>query len=343
MTHCQVLPPYMLRHMATQTNDPQVQAVALETIQQSAMMLGTREVMADNPGVASEIGFDHMERQVFDCKGTQQLPGRLVLREGGPVPPDDAVREAYEGARATYDLFKTYFGRNSIDGRGMRMLSSVSFGRAYCNAFWQGRQMVYGKGDQKLFNRFTVCVDIIAHELTHGVTQFSARLAYQGQSGALNESVSDCFGSMAKQMVLGQDSNGADWLIGQGLFTPAVKARALRDMKNPGTAYDDLYLGKDPQPGHMKDFVRTYEDAGGVHANSGIPNRAFYLVASSLAGKSYEAPGAIWYNALLTLGDPYAAFDKFALRTVSVAGELYGQGSKHRQAARDAWEAVGVL
>src|SRR5690606_25342549 len=117
---------------------------------------------------------------------------------------------------------------------------------------------------QRLFNRFTIAADIIGHELAHGVTQHTANLIYQGQSGALNESMSDVFGSLVKQRLLGHTAAEADWLIGEGLFTSNVNGTGIRSMKEPGTAYDDPVLGKDPQPGHMNNYVQTPSDNGGV-------------------------------------------------------------------------------
>ena len=146
-----------------------------------------------------------------------------------------------------------------------------------------------------MFNRFTVAVDVIGHELTHGVTQFEAKLAYWDQSGALNESFSDIFRSLVKQKKLNQTADQADWLIGAGLFTSNVKGLAIRSMKEPGTAYDDPLLGKDPQPAHMRHYVNTTSDNGGVHINSGIPNRAFYLAALEIGGHAWERAGKIWY------------------------------------------------
>ena len=164
----------------------------------------------------------------------------------------------------------------------------MHYGRGYDNAFWDGTQMVFGDGDGTVFNRFTIAVDVIGHELTHGVTEHTAALVYQGQSGALNESISDVFGSLVKQQALGQDAAAADWLIGAGLFTAQVKGVALRSMKAPGTAYDDPQLGKDPQPATMADYVETTDDNGGVHLNSGIPNHAFYLAATAIGGHAWE-------------------------------------------------------
>lgn len=151
--------------------------------------------------------------------------------------------------------------------------------------------MVFGDGDGEIFLDFTIPVDVIGHELTHGVTQYTANLTYFGQPGALNESMSDVFGSLIKQYTLGQTAADADWLIGAGLLAPRVTGKALRSMKEPGTAYDDDVLGKDPQPATMDGYVKTGRDNGGVHINSGIPNHAFYLVAQSSAGTPGSAPG----------------------------------------------------
>jgi Zn-dependent metalloprotease len=230
----------------------------------------------------------------------------------------------------------------SIDGRGMRLIATCHFSKNYDNAFWDGRQMVYGDGDGRVFQRFTRSADVVGHEMTHGVTQYTAGLVYQGQPGALNESVSDCFGSMVKQHALGQDVNAADWLIGAELLAPGVKGRALRDMQNPGTAYDDPNLGADPQPGHMRAYVHTWDDNGGVHINSGIPNRAFALAARAVGGKSWEGAGRAWWRALTTLGNPQADFAAFARATVRAAGEVFGQGSSQQQAVTAAWREVGV-
>src|SRR4029079_944922 len=140
--------------------------------------------------------------------------------------------------------------------------------------------------------------------LTHGVTQDEAQLVYSNQSGALNESLSDVFGSLIKQFSLNQTADQADWLIGAGLLTKQVNGVALRSMKAPGTAYNDPVLGKDPQPAHMKDYVNTISDNGGVHINSGIPNHAFYLIATQIGGNAWEKAGQIWY---LTLRDKLKA------------------------------------
>lgn len=202
--------------------------------------------------------------------------------------------------------------------------------------------MVFGDGDNDLFKDFTIPVDVIGHELTHGVTQYTANLDYQGQSGALNESVSDVFGVLIKQYALGHTADQADWLIGADLLGPNVTGTALRSMKAPGTAYDDDVLGKDPQPAAMKDYVKTTDDNGGVHINSGIPNHAFYLAATAIGGKAWERAGQVWYD-VLTGGEltHTATFADFAALTIKAAQARFGAGAEH-EAMVKAWTQVGI-
>ena len=203
--------------------------------------------------------------------------------------------------------------------------------------------MVFGDGDGDLFNRFTIAVDVIGHELTHGVTEDEAKLTYLYQPGALNESVSDVFGSLIKQYQNKETAKQADWLIGEGLFTAKVQGTALRSMKAPGTAFDDKVLGKDSQPADMSGFVHTSQDNGGVHTNSGIPNHAFYLAATAIGGNAWEKAGQIWYDTICdrTLGHS-ATFSTFAGRTIAHATQRYGSNSAERKAVMDAWRQVGV-
>jgi Zn-dependent metalloprotease len=225
----------------------------------------------------------------------------------------------------------------------MPLIASVHYGKNYDNAFWNGQQMVFGDGDNVIFSGFTRSTDVIGHELTHGVTGSEANLTYQGQPGALNESISDVFGSMVKQYKLKQTADKADWLIGAGILAKGIQGVALRSMKAPGTAYDDPKLGKDPQPAEMAHYVRTGEDNGGVHINSGIPNRAFYLVASALGGHSWEKAGQIWYDTLVDHNlKPNASFATFANLTIHNAGSRYGAGGTEQKAVADAWAKVGV-
>ncbi|MEO8431814.1 MAG: M4 family metallopeptidase [Acidobacteriota bacterium] len=335
---CFVLPPYMLENIGRNGSAAQRRS-ALATLIASERFRARRQVLAALP-VATPTG--EKRRDVFDAAHRTTLPGRLVRAEGDPPTADEAADEAYDGAGSTYDLFFEAFGRNSIDDRGMRLDSTVHYGDGYDNAFWNGSQMVYGDGDGDLFRRFTISVDVIGHELTHGVTSREANLDYQGQSGALNESISDVFGSLVKQRALGQTALEADWLIGEGLFTPKVNGTALRSLRSPGTAYDDPVLGADPQPSHMSGYVETDDDDGGVHLNSGIPNHAFFLAATAIGGPAWEKAGMIWYVALKDRLRHGSDFAEAARLTAAVAAELHGTGSSEAEAVRGAWNAVGL-
>lgn len=288
------------------------------------------------------------QRSVYTCNFTSNLPGTLLRQEGGPATGDAAADEAYDGAGLTYDLYWDIYQRNSIDANGMPLNSSVHYQRGYDNAFWDGTQMVYGDGDedllpaQRLFNRFTIALDVIGHELTHGVTQFTANLIYANQSGALNESISDIFGSLVKQRKLGQTAAAADWIIGEGLFTSNVNGVGIRSMKAPGTAYDDPVLGKDPQPAHMSAYDNTPLDNGGVHINSGIPNHAFYLMAVEMGGYAWEKAGKIWYVTLRDKFKASASFQDAADLTFATAGELFTPGGPEQMAVSNGWAGVGI-
>jgi Zn-dependent metalloprotease len=263
--------------------------------------------------------------------------------EGQGPTNDPAVDEAYDGLGSTFDFYLKTYQRNSIDNRGLPLLATVHFGNKENNAFFDGRQMLFGDGDGHFFKRFTSSLDVIGHELTHGVTQFEAGLNFQGQSGALNESISDTFGSLIKQYVRKQTADQADWLIGEELFTEQVDGEGIRSMKKPGSAFNDPVLGRDPQPAHMRDFVFTLEDNGGVHINSGIPNHAFFLVAKKIGGYAWEKAGNIWYQTLRNIRlQPNSDFQSFAQLTALTADQLYGQGSIEGQAVREAWNEVGI-
>ncbi len=345
--HC-IVPPHMLEDIATKGSAAQ-KSLAVSTLKTSEQLRGQRRALSDFTGAALRVAATgSRERIIYDAKNGTSLPGTIVRKEGDPATTDVAVNEAYDGSGATYDLFKNFYQRNSIDNNGMRLDSTVHYQKGYDNAFWDGEQMVYGDGDEnlpvseRLFNRFTIAIDVIGHELTHGVTQFEAKLVYSQQPGALNESMSDVFGSLVKQYTLGQTADQADWIIGAGLLTGNVNGVGIRSMKEPGTAYDDPVLGKDPQPGHMKDYVNTVSDNGGVHINSGIPNRAFYATAMEIGGNAWLKAGQIWY---VTLRDKLTSSSKFqdcANLTYQTAADLFGAGSLEQQAVKNGWAAVGL-
>jgi Zn-dependent metalloprotease len=344
-----ILPPYVLRRIALTGTEEQRQA-ALETLAVDTTFRTLRAIRLATPVATTTPAMavpsaevlpeeaKQLQRTIFTCQNRRRLPGEEVRSEGGPATGDPAVDEAYDGLGATYDFYWEVLRRNSIDDQGMPLNGHVHYGRRYNNAFWDGQRMVFGDGDGVLTNRFTISVDIMGHELTHGVTEKEAQLIYYAQSGALNESVSDVYGSLVKQYTRGNEAaEDADWLIGEGLFTEEVNGVALRSMKEPGTAFEG-----DEQPGHMRDYVNTREDDGGVHINSGIPNKAFYLAASEIGGYAGEKAGPIWYA---TLRDPRlkpnASFEQFARLTV-VNAEILFPGGREERIVRNAWRQVGI-
>src|SRR4051812_45482751 len=257
-----ILPPHILSNLARNGSEAQ-RAMAIQHLQvdhsvrsarlnQSLMRVAARPRRVTGGSAAEPSA----QRTIYDSKHSENEPptGTLVRSEGQDAVSDQAVDEAYDGLGATFDFYLAAYDRNSIDDEGLPLKAYVHYGKDYDNAFWDGSEMVFGDGDGDLFERFTIAIDVIGHELTHGVTEDEAGLVYSNQSGALNESISDVFGSLVKQYAKKQSAADADWLIGEGLFTSNVQGRALRDMANPGTAYDDDVLGKDPQPADMSDY-----------------------------------------------------------------------------------------
>jgi Thermolysin metallopeptidase, alpha-helical domain/Thermolysin metallopeptidase, catalytic domain len=339
---CTFVPPYLLTRIALWAGTRHASASGRETLQVDNRLRARRE--SRPPEMAAPRLPGAQTRVVHTANNTETLPGEVVRSDGDPPVGDPAVDEAFDSSGQVLALFESQFGRRSIDGRGGTVSITVHYGRDYDNAFWDGTQLVFGDGDGQIFERFTKPMDVMAHEFTHGVTQFTVGLAYQDQPGALNESISDVFASMAKQRVLGQTAAEADWLIGEGLFKPGINAKALRSMKEPGTAYDDPQIGRDLQVGSMADYVNTDEDSGGVHINSGIPNRAFALAALDIGGASWEKAGQVWYDTLLhgQLG-AQASFDSFALTTISAAHRLFADDPSVAEKIRAAWVEVGLL
>jgi Zn-dependent metalloprotease len=338
-----IMPPHILKKLS-ENPDSRIRDAALKTRLTTANLRGVRSVrsLLGFAAAASAGG----RRTISDCANSINLNTATLARTEDGVPSrDDAVNRAFDGLGTTREFYKEVLERDSVDGKGMRLNAYVHYDSAYNNAFWDGSQMVFGDGDGELFTDFTKSLDVIAHELTHGVTQFAAGLEYHNQSGALNESISDVFGSLVKQWAKGQTADQADWLIGDGIFTPNIDADALRSLKAPGQAYNNDLFGRDPQPDHMSKYVLQPDtpdgDNGAVHYNSGIPNKAFYLIATAIGGHAWEAPGHIWYAALKA-SSATTQFQAFADTTYLQAGLLYGEQGTEQQAVLAAWKEVGI-
>lgn len=350
-TSCYAMPPYLQDYIRRHSQDPELLRAMAATARASQRLRQMRAALLAAPqraAMATAPG-PRKRRRVFDCEHSTDLLSRLVRSEGQKATGDAAVDEAYRYSGLTFDFFAKFFERASVDNANLALTSSVHYQEdpqaGYDNAFWNGNQMVYGDG--YVFQRMTRCLDVVAHELTHGVTQYEAGLRYENQSGALNEHFSDVFGVLVRQWAKKQsDPAQADWLVGRGIFRKrSMKQMGLRSMAAPGTAYDDPDFGRDPQPGHMRDYVNLPNtedgDWGGVHYNSGIPNKAFHLVAVGLGQPAWTVAGRIWYITLTERLRDNADFKKCAYETISVAGDYFG--SPERKVVRNAWIQVGVI
>jgi Zn-dependent metalloprotease len=272
---------------------------------------------------------------VYDCKQTQTLPGSPV---SSPKNSKDATaKRAFTQTTRVAEFYKKVFKRNSIDNAGMTMMSSVHYGVKFNNAMWNGSQMVYGDGDTKIFVDFTNGNDVIGHELTHGVTQHSLQLAYQGDAGGLNESVSDCFGSMFRQWDANQDVKRADWLIGRDIMGPEAKAKGFTSLRNMANPADKHCLA--PQPTKYSQITPGMDP----HFSSGPPNLAFCTACIAAGGQSWDTIGQVWYAVLTGSGsNPSMTMKDFANRTRQVAGQLFSRNAAVIGAVDHGWKTIGI-
>ncbi|KAF9336406.1 hypothetical protein BG006_008813 [Podila minutissima] len=325
--HCSIIPSYILKDIAESSNVSQtVRDIATKSFAHTAAIhhartsaqgkgFGPPAALRTSAGPAPEP----LNREIYDAqqRGFDDLPGRKVFADNDVSLQDlkdESVINVHGHFQKVFDFYQKVFKRNSFDDKGAKLVISVHFdgdpGRGYDNALWlpspnpnpdpqKPSQWCFGDGDFVVFDNFTNILDIAAHEFTHAVVEHTGILPYYYQSGALNESISDVFGSMIKQYFAPggpQKAKDADWLIGEGLFL-VPGGRALRDMVNPGTAYNIPGVTADRQ---RRDYqnIPLWEDNGGVHINSSVPNRAFVLVAKALGGFSWEVAGPIWYASL---------------------------------------------
>jgi Zn-dependent metalloprotease len=340
---CFIIPPSVLRRFA---EDPSLTEATREAFQQTVKLepawrklrtahnVATRAKLTLSGSISALAAAPAVT--VYTCKGTISEPGTPITNPGGST--DSSAKRAFEETTGVAKFYQTCFGRNSVDNSGMTLLSSIHYDKRYNNAFWNGSQMTYGDGDGQIFVDFTMSNDVIGHELTHGVTQYTAGLGYADEPGALNESISDVFGSMFRQWEADQTVVAADWLIGSGIMGPAAKQKGytcLRDMANPGAKHC-----LSPQP---VDYTH-YVPRGDPHVNSGIPNRAFCLIAKSIGGKSWEKAGKVWYAALTSKkATKSMSFRTFAGLTQAAAKTDFRSEPAVLAAVTSGWKAVGVL
>ncbi len=350
-----IIPPYMMRTLIENGDiKPKAFKKQVSSFMLDAKIRGKRQAYASLDNDAKNILASKAEpkasakkvavnREVYSAKNKEVQPGTLVRKEGQAPVKDKDVNNVYAAAGYTWDFYHSLFGRNSIDNKGLKIIQTVHYGKKFDNAFWDGQQMIYGDGDKKIFDTFTGDIDIIGHELTHGVVQNEINLAYKDQSGALNESLADVFGIMIKQKVINEDVKQSDWLIGENVLLG--DDYAIRSLKEPGTAYKNHpQLGTDPQFPDMKHYKNEPYDNGGVHLNSGIPNHAFYLAAYDIGGYSWEKAGRVWYAAMCdkALVKPNASFADFKNATIEIAEKLFAEDRSIATKIRNAWEKTGV-
>ncbi len=272
---------------------------------------------------------------VYDCKNTTSLPGKQVNTPGSSK--DDVARTVFETTTQVAEFFNSAFDRNSLDDAGMTLRSSIHYGEDYNNAFWNGTQMTYGDGDGQIFITFCKGPDVVAHELMHGVTQFSLELVYSNESGGLNESLSDVFGSMFKQWRLKQTVDSADWLIGADILGAKAKSLGYNCLRNMADPESPECLGQ------QISSYSQYQAGMDPHESSGVANFAFYNIAKALGGNSWDVAGKVWYHVVSNEGaSPNMTMHQFADATRDAARTLFSATPAVSKAVDDGWERVGL-
>jgi Zn-dependent metalloprotease len=313
---------------------------AKRTREMSNIIRGQREILSQislGLGITLQAEKHGKYRVIYDAGNSERKadPRDIIRTEdrpfhGRPESKTDSD-QAFDYSGYTYDFYNELFKRKSIDDANMELHSTIQFRRRFVNAFWDGQSMTYGEG-------MTKCIDVVAHELTHGVTEHEANLQYRDQPGALNEHFSDVMGILVKQRHLNQTVTQSNWLIGENV---AAGIDALRSMKDPGSLRgDDQVLDDGRKVDHINNYYNGDEDRGGVHINSGIPNKAFYLAATSIGGHAWEIAGNIWYIVLRDKLHRMSTFQEAANFTFEVAAEYYD--NKVQSAVRKGWADVGI-
>ena len=337
---------------------------------------GDTKTIDSSPGTTSGfvmVTTDNRQK-TYDMRNSRStnvspLPGILVSdaddvwnTPGTASPGHPAAVDAHYYTGIVDDFYGSTFGRNSIDGNGMTIVSSVHYARKYNNAFWNGAQMTYGDGDQRDYREFSGSLEVVGHELTHGVTDFTSELIYQDESGALNESFSDMMGAtierktnepLTSNCVVVETGTCNDWALAEDLtINSDDDVAGFRNMADPQ---------EDEDPDHYSELVSDPSDNGGVHSNSGISNHAFYLLvtggnnagcdsvgsdghshtadcAVTVPGIGLDPAAQIMYAGMTSLSENANFCDA---RNATVAAAV-AQGLGFDDETGLAWDAVGV-
>jgi Zn-dependent metalloprotease len=335
---CSIIPPFVVEHLK------KAGVVTPKSVNLNRNFINRRSLVLKNflnlPRVAT-LGaiIGPANRLVFDSQHTMNQRLHLLRNEGGAAVGDASANKAYDNAGIVREYYKTKLNWFSVDNLGMNLIMNIHFDNQYNNAFWDGDEMTFGDGDGVIFTNFVNSLDVTAHELTHGVVQFTAGLKYKSQPGALNEHYADVFGSVIKQFSLGQTAANADWLIGDTIMGPTLSGQAIRSMRAPGTAYNNQFMGKDPQPDHMDNFFTGSSDHFGVHINSGIPNKVFFIVSTRI---STEKAALLWFETLKTL-KPTTSFKTFKTKLLAKAKTLAASGKIPNNSVSEATSAFATV
>lgn len=352
--HC-IIPPYMLTRLMESTNK-KIADLAINSNFRSFRFFNDRSFFQKASlhektilgVITKQAAKEAMQMEVYDCKQKTDLSRAILLWDSKTNQKITSIagKNVIKGGKASWDFYWQLFSRNSIDNKGLLIKQYVHYDKGLDNAYWDGRRMVYGDGDGLVFTSFTSDIDVIGHELTHGVTENEANLDYENQAGAMNESFSDIFGIMIKQRFNNQDVKKSNWLIGEKVMI-GIKY-ALRSMKAPGTGYiNHPELGNDPQPATMDKYQNLPNnqsgDWGGVHINSGIPNFAFYVTAYNMGGYAWEKAGRIWYSVLTDRSlAQNAKFVDVKNLTIVHAEKIFGINSPEVKAVKQGWSEAKV-
>ncbi|MBN8466961.1 M4 family metallopeptidase [Corallococcus exiguus] len=281
-----------------------------------------------------------LNRKVYSANNGTSTPGTLKRSEGGAATGDSHVDTNYDMLGYTYDCYKVLFNRDSLNNAGTALISTVHYSRNYVNAYWDGTQMVYGDGDGVNSIELGKDADVTVHELTHAVTEYESNLTYSGQSGGLNEAMSDTFGAVCESRVNGWSTAAAIWMVGEDVWTPGTANDALRYMDDPA------------KDGASKDWAANVTSSTDVHYSSGVPNLAFALLSKggahprrtggpTVTGIGVEKAARIWYYANTNLFTAGTTFAQAKTWTVQAAAAL-GYTAAEQASVTAAWEAVGV-
>ena len=319
---CYILPPHVLDSLVEQN------AITKEEV--GASYEHANSMMASRLDVSTQTANAFLppaggaNRYIYNSQDTTNLDVELVRKEGDAPVADASINEVYDNCGKVRDFYSSQYGYNSVDNNGKDLKMNVHYN--VMNALWQSGtdQMFFGKGNGSTVLDFTSALDVTAHEITHGVVEYSAGLIYQGQSGALNEHIADVFATTIKQFYAGQNAQSGDWLIGNTIIGPSWPGKAIRSMQAPGTAYRG-----DMQPANMAHYYNGPIDNQGVHINSGILNKAFYNVACGINGQKgldTALAGTLWFQSLRNITNKQCAFHEFYSILTSTAKTMMTDG-----------------